>query len=84
MRPSDLYIRLAETRLRLMRENSTAQAQEETDKELARQERNARIRAAGRAMLQMQQDQDAQRRATTPTTTRCMPNGIGGVNCTTN
>lgn len=82
--PPEMYIKIAEARLRMAIARSEGEAQQALAAEDAKQERNARIRALGRGLLQMQGQQDAERRQNRPTTTHCMPNGIGGVQCTTN
>jgi len=57
--------------------------------QLSREERTAKIEADQAQLqtlgllLQLQQQQAEQQRALTPQTTSCLPNLLGGVDCTT-
>lgn len=83
--PSSTYIQAAEARIR--REDYEAHRQEvgrQNAQARADAARDERIRDAGRALLLLQQQRDQERRSNAPVRTRCMPNYIGGVDCTTN
>jgi hypothetical protein len=85
--PSETYIQAAEARIRMLEYQAHRQEVGRLNAEARTQaERDQRIRAAGQAYLMLQQQRDAERKANVQrmTTTRCMPNGIGGVDCTTN
>ncbi len=69
--PSDMYIKIAESRLRLQQAGQNQAALDEVAEQQRRSDRDARIRAAGQAWLIHQAQQDAQRRANFPKTTTC-------------
>lgn len=74
--PSDVYMAAATERVRRLEAAQEIQRQGEATAEMRREDRNARIRAAGRAFLQMQEQ-------SRPKTTRCTTFG-NTVTCTGN
>lgn len=83
-----IYMQAAQARLANAQRQADVQTQSDYQQRLAdedrRHERAERIRAAGRAILQQQQDQRDRAWANRPTTTTCNPTMGSGVICTTN
>lgn len=69
--PADMYLKIGQARLQFLQAQQGQVAQQAAAAEQAKSERDAHIRKAGQAWLIYQAQQDAQRRANTPTTTRC-------------
>ena len=69
--PPDMYLKIAEARLQFLQAQQTQAVNDAGLEEQRREDRAARIRAAGQAWLIYQGQQDAQRRSNTPSTTTC-------------
>lgn len=69
--PAETYLKIAEARLQFIQAQQAKAAQDAAAEQQRKADRDARIRSAGQAWLIYQAQQDAQRKADFPKTTRC-------------